>query len=65
MASITNLNKLDVLLVPAEFFTGGSFFGFRLGLFNQAVRGPLEFIAKRPHNFVTRLFAFVFAIVAP
>jgi hypothetical protein len=33
--------------------------GFRLGFFNQAVRAPLNFIAKRLHNFVARLFAFL------
>jgi len=33
--------------------------GFRLGFFNQAVRAPLNLFAKRLHNFVARLFAFL------
>jgi hypothetical protein len=65
IASIANLNKLDVLLVSADFFTVASFFDFRLGLFNQAVGAPLNFIAKRLHNFVARLFAFERVSVDP
>jgi len=58
MASIANFNKLDVPLVSADFFTDASFFGFPLGPFNQTVRAPLNFIAKRLHNLGARLFAF-------
>ena len=62
IASIANLNKLDVPLISAEFFTGAS---FCLGLFNDAVRAPLNFIAKRLHDFVARLFAFERVSVDP
>jgi hypothetical protein len=65
IASIADLNKLDVPLVSANFFTVASFFGLRLGLFNQAVRAPLNFIAKRLHNVVARLFAFERVSVDP
>jgi hypothetical protein len=65
MASIANFNKFDVPLVSADFFTDASFFGFRLGLFNQTVRAPLNFFAKRFHNSVARLFAFERVSVDP
>jgi len=65
VASIANFNKLDVPLVSADFFADASFFGCRLGLFNQAVRAVLNFIAKRLHNFVARLFAFERVSVDP
>jgi hypothetical protein len=52
-------------VVFGEFFADASFFGFRLGVFNQAVRAPLNFVAKRLHNFVARLFAFERASVDP
>jgi hypothetical protein len=40
-------------------------FCFRLGFFNQAIRAPLNVIAKRLHNFVARLFAFERVSVDP
>ena len=65
IASIANLNWLDAPLVSGEVFAGASVFGFRLGGFNQAVRAPLNFVAKRLHNFVARLFAFERVSVDP
>jgi hypothetical protein len=41
------------------------FLGFRFGLLNQTVRAPLDFIEKRLHNFVARLFAFERVSVDP
>jgi hypothetical protein len=65
IASVADLNRLDAPLVSGEFFAGASFFCFRLGIFNQAVRAPLNFVAKRPNNFVARLFAFERVSVDP